>query len=130
MAARPIRVTIWNEHVHEQRDDSVRKLYPDGMHGAIASGLRRELHHGVVTRVATLQEPEHGLTQEVLAETDVLTWWGHAAHEDVADNVVERVHDRVLDGMGIVVLHSGHFQDLPPPHGDDVRPAVAFRPGR
>ena len=112
MAARPIQVTIWNEYVHEQRDETVRKLYPDGMHGAIASSLRRELHGDVAIRVATLQEPEHGLSQEVLAETDVLTWWGHAAHDDVADEVVEQVHARVLDGMGIVVLHSGHFSKI------------------
>jgi trehalose utilization protein len=112
MSQRPIRVTIWNEHVHEQRDDTVRRLYPDGMHGAIASGLGRVLHDRVAIRIATLEDPEHGLTEDALAQTDVLTWWGHAAHESVADQVVERVHARVLDGMGIVILHSGHFSKI------------------
>jgi trehalose utilization protein len=107
-----IRVTVWNEHVHEQRDATVAKLYPDGMHGAVAAGLRRELGDGVAIRVATLEEPEHGLTPEALAATDVLTWWGHAAHEDVDDDVVQRVHERVLEGMGIVVLHSGHHSKI------------------
>ena len=63
-------------------------------------------------RTATLDEPDHGLTEAVLAETDVLTWWGHVAHDEVSDDVVERVHARVLDGMGLVVLHSGHFSRI------------------
>jgi trehalose utilization protein len=109
---RQLRVTIWNENVHEQRDEAVRRIYPDGMHGAIADGLRRELGGNVTIRVATLEEPEHGLTTPALAETDVLTWWGHAAHDKVDDEVVERVHARVLNGMGLVVLHSGHYSKI------------------
>ena len=69
-------------------------------------------HLNVTVRVATLDQPEHGLTDDVLADTDVLTWWGHAAHDTVADSVVDRVHARVLDGMGIVVLHSGHYSKI------------------
>ena len=107
-----IRVTIWNEHVHERREETVARLYPEGMHGAIAAGLRRELGDDVTIRVATLEEPEHGLPPDVLGETDVMTWWGHDAHEDVDDAVVQRVHDRVLAGMGIVVLHSGHHSKI------------------
>jgi trehalose utilization protein len=107
-----LRITVWNEHVHERRDPTVAKLYPNGMHGAIVAGLHRELGEAFAVRVATLDEPEHGLSQEVLTNTDVLTWWGHAAHEKVADEVVERVHDRVLDGMGLVMLHSGHYSKI------------------
>jgi len=107
-----IRVTIWNEHVHERRDKTVGGLYPDGMHGAISAGLRRELGDTAAIRVATLEEPEHGLTSDALAATDVLTWWGHTAHDQVADDVVQRVHDRVMQGMGIVVLHSGHHSKI------------------
>ena len=106
---RQLRVTIWNENVHERHDESVRKIYPDGMHAAIADGLRRELGEKVAIRFATLEEPEHGLTAKTLAETDVLTWWGHAAHDKVDDEIVERVHARVLSGMGLLVLHSGHY---------------------
>ena len=112
MPERPLRVLVWNEHVHERRDPSVGRIYPDGMHGAIAEGLRRELGERVRVSCATLEEPEHGLTAEALAATDVLTWWGHAAHDRVADAVVERVHARVLDGMGLLVLHSGHFSKI------------------
>ena len=111
MPAGQLRVTVWNENVHEQREESVRRIYPDGMHAPIVDGLRRELEH-VAVRVATLEEPSHGLTEAVLAETDVLTWWGHAAHEAVSDEVVARVHARILEGMGIVVLHSGHYSKI------------------
>ncbi len=109
---RRLRVTIWNENVQERRDESVMRIYPDGIHEAIAAGLRRELGATTSIRFATLAEPEHGLTEEVLSETDVLTWWGHVAHDQVTDAVVSRVHARVLEGMGIVVLHSAHYSKI------------------
>jgi trehalose utilization protein len=102
-----MKVTVWGENVHERRDEPVRAIYPDGMHTVIAGGLSALLDAEV--RTATLDQPEHGLTDDVLADTDVLTWWGHAAHEDVADEVAERVHDAVLGGMGLLVLHSAHY---------------------
>ncbi|MFC4549845.1 MULTISPECIES: ThuA domain-containing protein [Halorussus] len=103
------RVTVWNEFRHEQEDEEVREVYPDGIHAVVADALAER---GFEVETATLDEPEHGLTDDVLAETDVLTWWGHDAHEEVEDEVVERVRERVLDGMGLVVLHSGHFSKL------------------
>jgi trehalose utilization protein len=103
------RVTVWNEFRQERSDDPVRDVYPDGIHGAIAGGLRDA---GFDVGTATLDEPEHGLTQAVLDATDVLTWWGHVAHDDVSDAVVDRVQRRVLDGMGLIVLHSGHFSRI------------------
>jgi trehalose utilization protein len=103
------RVTVWNEFRQERSDEPVRAVYPEGIHTAIADGLRGAGHD---VRTATLDEPEHGLTEAVLADTDVLTWWGHVAHEEVADEVVDRVHQRVLDGMGLIVLHSGHFSRI------------------
>jgi trehalose utilization protein len=96
------RVTVWNEYRHERSDEEVAKVYPDGIHGALAAALR---YGGLEVRTATLDEPEHGLTEEVLHAADVLLWWGHMAHNEVADEVVERVHERVLAGMGLVVLH-------------------------
>jgi trehalose utilization protein len=106
---RRLRVTVWGENVHEQEEADVRARYPDGMHGAIAGAVAALLGDDVSMRTATLQEPEHGLTDAVLRETDVLTWWGHAAHNDVDDAVVARVHDAVLGGMGLVALHSAHY---------------------
>ena len=105
------RVTVWNEFRQEHTDAPVRAIYPDGIHAAIADGLRAS-GGGLEVRTATLDEPEHGLSDAVLAETDVLTWWGHVAHDEVSDAVVDRVHARVLDGMGLLVLHSGHFSRI------------------
>jgi trehalose utilization protein len=104
-----VRVTVWGENVHEQRDASVRAIYPDGMHTTIAQGLASD---GVEARTATLDQPEHGLTTGVLDHTDVLVWWGHIAHADVDDAIVARVHDAVLGGMGLLALHSAHYSKL------------------
>ncbi len=108
----PIRVTVWGENLQEHQSDAVRAIYPDGMHTTIAAGLRTQLGEDVQVRTATLDEPEHGLSAGVLAETDVLTWWGHIAHDLVDDAVVQRVQARVLAGMGLLVLHSGHYSKL------------------
>lgn len=112
MNAKKIRVTIWNEFVHERSSEAVKAIYPDGMHHVVRSALDRQLGDRVQTRTATLDEPEHGLTEEVLAGTDVLTWWGHAAHDRVDDDIVTRVQERVLEGMGLVVMHSGHASKI------------------
>lgn len=102
-----LRVTVWGENVHEQKNRIVAGVYPKTMHGTIAEALNRE--HGIQAGTATLQDPEHGLTAARLAETDVLVWWGHAAHGEVSDKVTERVVEAVWSGMGIIFLHSAHF---------------------
>ena len=109
-----MRITVWNENVHETRgDEVVLGHYPRGIHTAIADGLTASFSaEGDAVRTAVLQDPEHGLTEEVLADTDVLLWWGHIAHPQVADEVVERVHRHVLAGMGLLVLHSGHYSKI------------------
>lgn len=105
-----IAVVVWNEYLHEKENPAVGKIYPNGIHNAIADHLRKDPALDVST--ATLEEPEHGLTEERLGRTDVLIWWGHKAHERVQDAVVERIKRRVLDGMGLIVLHSGHFSKI------------------
>ena len=105
-----IRVVVWGENVHEQENETVRKIYPEGMHTTIAKGLAEDPM--IEASTATLQEPEHGLSEARLAETDVLIWWGHKAHGEVSDAVVERVANRVWEGMGLIVLHSGHFSKI------------------
>jgi trehalose utilization protein len=111
MATRPLNLLVWNENIHEPRDEKVRRIYPDGMHSVIADALRRRVQ-GCEVRTATLADPEHGLTEAALADTDVLLWWGHEAHDAVDDAVVERVKSHVLGGMGLVVLHSGHWSKI------------------
>ncbi|MCI5970010.1 MAG: ThuA domain-containing protein, partial [Oscillospiraceae bacterium] len=102
-----INVTVWNEYVHERESESIAKVYPEGIHMAIKKMLGRNEEFNI--RTATLDMPEHGLTDDVLNTTDVLIWWGHIAHSKVSDEVAEKVKARVLDGMGLIVLHSGHL---------------------
>ncbi|MCB1104605.1 MAG: ThuA domain-containing protein [Opitutaceae bacterium] len=107
----PIRVVVWGENVHEHKNPKVAAVYPDGMHTTIAAGIR-ENSSAVEVTTATLQETDHGLTTERLAATDVLVWWGHMAHDKVEDRIVDRIQQRVLEGMGLIVLHSGHFAKI------------------
>jgi len=102
-----IEAVVWNENRHDRENAIVRDICPDGLHGCIADALNEG--DGIRATTATLEQPEHGLSAERLAETDVLLWWGHAAHDEVADAVVDRVVRRVWEGMGLIVLHSSHF---------------------
>jgi trehalose utilization protein len=102
-----IRVTVWNEYRHEKNEPSIGEIYPEGIHGAIAGFLKKETD--LVVTTATLDQPANGLPDSLLDSTDVLIWWGHMAHDEVPDALARRIQDRVLHGMGLVVLHSGHF---------------------
>ena len=105
-----IRVTVWNEFRHEKRLEAVRAIYPDGLHAVIGEALRKTGAFEV--RLAALDDPDQGLPEEVLNNTDVLFWWGHMAHHEVNDELVERIRLRVMDGMGLIVLHSGHMSKV------------------
>lgn len=106
-----IRVTVWNEGVHERTSEAVRSIYPNGMGAPIAEYLGKQSGIGPVT-IGQLHDPEQGLPDEVLNATDVMTWWGHIAHGEVSEETVERVYRRVLEGMGLIVLHSGHHSKI------------------
>ena len=106
----PIRTLVWGENVHEQKNKVVADNYPNGMHNQIATLLRQDSN--IEVKTTTLQEPEHGCTEEALSQTDVLVWWGHAAHDKVDDVVVKRVMEHVWQGMGLIVLHSGHHSKV------------------
>ena len=122
-----LRVTVWNENVHERKNPIVAKIYPNGIHGCIADALK--IGHAVAgvadagprsvtaattieVRTATLADPEHGLTERVLEDTDVVIWWGHAAHGQVEDAIVDRVLKRIWQGMGFIALHSSHYSKI------------------
>jgi trehalose utilization protein len=108
--AEKIRVTVWNEYRHERENPKVAAVYPQGIHAVLAAALNAQADIAAAT--ATLDEPDNGLGEKVLAGTDVLVWWGHKAHDAVADATVDRVQTAVLKGMGLVVLHSGHFSKI------------------
>lgn len=101
-----IKVTVWNEFYHETTKEKIRAIYPEGIHNTIADFLRCD---DISVRTATLDMPECGLTKEVLEDTDVLIWWGHAKHNDVPDEIAFRVQREVNRGMGVIFLHSAHL---------------------
>lgn len=106
-----INVLIWHEHRHEKSNKLVSTIYPEGMHGALKAAFKG--HNEFKVDHALLDDDaEHGLSQKRLDETDVLIWWGHVAHGEVKDEIVERVAKRVWEGMGLIVLHSGHFSKI------------------
>lgn len=117
MSASTLKIIVWNEFQHERENDAVRAFYPEGIHTVIADALRATpaLNPGglpLEVGTATLDQAEHGLSEARLAGCDVLVWWGHKAHGQVSDAVVDRVQRRVLEGMGLIVLHSGHFSKI------------------
>ncbi len=105
-----IKVTVWNEFRHEKKKPETMRFYPDGIHAVIADYLSKQ--PDMTVRTATLDEPEHGLTDDVIASTDVMIWWGHCAHQEVRDDIVAKVQKRVQEGMGLIVLHSGHLSKI------------------
>ena len=106
----PTRVIFWNEYIHEKKDPAVAAVYPKGIHSELAAAFAHDSQ--LICETATLEEKEHGLSIDRLDTTDVLVWWGHLAHKQVEDEIVERVRKRVLEGMGLVVLHSGHYSKI------------------
>lgn len=105
--AKTINVTIWNEYRHEKSDENVAKLYPNGLHAAIGEFLSK--NDDMKITLAALDDPDQGLPDEVLNNTDVLLWWGHMNHGEVKDDLVERIRQRVyVGGMGFIALHSAH----------------------
>ncbi len=110
MITSPLRALVWGEYRHEKKNPKVAAIYPDGMHETIAAALRT--HSDFEVGTAWLDQPEHGLTDDVLDKTDVLIWWGHMAHSEVKDEIVAKVQKRVLEGMGLIVLHSGHYSKI------------------
>ena len=104
-----MKVTVWNENEHEKRDPLVTEIYPGGIHGFLASFLADE---DVEVRTATMDQEECGLTEEILADTDVLIWWSHSWFHLVPDEIVRRVQKKIAGGMGLIVLHSAHFSKI------------------
>ena len=104
-----IKVTVWNEFYHEKNNEKVRAIYPQGIHQTIADFLKCD---DIAVRTATLDDEECGLTQESLDDTDVLIWWGHMRHNSVPDEIVNRIKESVLKGMGIICLHSAHHSKI------------------
>lgn len=103
-----MKITIYNENWHEQNDCKILEIYPKSIHGCLAGFLEDE-EEIEVAHVATFDMPEHGLTEEVLTDTDVLVYWSHVLQDEFSDEVARRIQKHVQEGMGLVALHSAHY---------------------
>ena len=102
-AAEQRTVVVWSEGT------APKKVYPDDINGTIAEGLKKDLEGWNIVK-GGLADPNQGITDELLAKTDVLIWWGHQRHNKVNDALVDKIVKRVKeDGMGFISLHSSHF---------------------
>lgn len=102
----PVRVLVWDENPPH----APKEIYPNSINGAVAEGLNKLGNGGIVAKTANLDDPEQGVTDAALAETDVLVWWGHMHHGKVTDETAARVVERVHHhGLGFVALHSAHY---------------------
>ena len=104
------KVIIWNEFLHELENANIKSIYPYGIHSCIKDFLSNDKSLKIET--ATLKEENNGITEEKLKDCSVLIWWGHKAHNDVMQDTVNLIHRRVLEGMGLIVLHSGHHSKI------------------
>lgn len=109
--SKKINVVIWNEYRHERFEEACREIYPEGIHGCIKNFLK--VNDDLDITLAALDDEHQGLPDELLNKTDVLLWWGHMAHHEVSDELVEKIRQRVYAGkMGLIVLHSGHHSKV------------------
>ena len=101
-AEKKFTVVVWSE------GSAPKNVYPDDINGAIAAGLASLEGWEVVK--ASINDPDQGLPDDLLARCDVLVWWGHVKHGQVKNELVAKIVKRVKeDGMGFISLHSSHF---------------------
>ena len=101
----PVRVLVWDEAPRH----APKSVYPTSINGAIAEGLNEMGGGAIVAKTANLDDPDQGITEAALAETDVLIWWGHARHDELADDKAEMIKAAVHKGLGFIPLHSAHY---------------------
>lgn len=101
-----VKVLVWDE----KPSHAPKAIYPDSINGAVAKGLAELGGAQLRVKTANLEDPEQGITEAEIADTDVLLWWGHARHDQVTDETAARVIRRVNEGgMGFIALHSAHY---------------------
>jgi trehalose utilization protein len=100
--AKKLRVLCWSEQTEP------RNIYPTGISGALADHLNKQSEFEAKT--AQISDPEMGLSEETLQNTDVLIWFGHKKHGEVPDVLVDRVVKHIRErGLGFIALHSSHY---------------------
>lgn len=110
MAQEPLDVLIWADDLAgADLAGEAAALHPDGIAATLAAALRTQLGEAAHVAETGLAERGQGVAEERLAAADVLVWWGHERHDEVSDETAARVQRHVLGGLGLIVLHSGHW---------------------
>jgi trehalose utilization protein len=102
---KPRTIVVWSEGT------APTNIYPKDINAAIVEGLKADKRFANDTIIAaSLNDPDQGINDELLAKTDVLLWWGHKKHAKVSDELTAKIKQRWMDGkMGFIGLHSAHF---------------------
>ncbi len=100
-----IRVTVYNEFIHEKEEENAKSVYPNGIHKELKKAIECD---EISVKTITLDDVKENFDDSILNDTDVLIWWGHMAHHLVPDEVAVAVQQAVLKGMGAIFLHSAH----------------------
>ncbi|MEZ5042821.1 MAG: alpha/beta hydrolase fold domain-containing protein [Saprospiraceae bacterium] len=98
-----IKVVVWDERQKKQQ-----KAYPDFMGNHIADYLKKN----DLLRVYSvgLDDPEQGLSDEVLENCEVMIWWGHVRHPEISVATSKKLIERVKAGtLEMIFLHSAHW---------------------
>ena len=101
--AAPIRVVVWDE-----RQQAQKSAYGGFLGDTLAATLARQPDFSV--KSVGLNDPDQGLTDEILDQCDVLIWWGHQKHQEVTDEHVGAIMRRLKEGrLSLIALHSAHW---------------------
>jgi len=106
-----MNVLVWAENKPlPEAERAMCELYPQGIEGEMAGFLRKNA--GLRVNTATMADDAYGLSKESLKDTDVLVYWSHKHWKEIPDAVVDGIQTAVLEGMGLVLLHSAHASKI------------------
>ena len=98
-----IEVLVWDEQQPKQK-----AVYPNFLGNQIADHLRHNASLSVTS--VNLDDPDQGLSEEMLENAEVIIWWGHVRHSEISTAKSRRLIERVKAGeLQIIFLHSAHW---------------------
>ncbi len=102
-AAEPIRVLMWDEQQPAQKT-----AYPEFLGNEIAAYLSKQPDLKITS--SKIDDPGQGISDEQLANHDVIIWWGHVRHREIPVESGQRIVKRIQSGqVSLIALHSAHW---------------------
>ncbi len=98
-----IPVVVWDE-----RQPSQKQAYDGFLGDRIADHLRSQ--PGLSVQSVGLNDPDQGLSSNVVEGARVLIWWGHVRQREIKPEVGKKIVERIKAGtLGLITLHSAHW---------------------